>query len=127
MKRDMDLIRALLLKLESLPLESGGAVLIHPNDPIVAIDGYSADQIEYHLSLLGERELIERSRPMVGIIFRRITWEGHDFLDAIRDPEIWRKTKKGAEEVGSFTFDLLKELAVGLIKTKIEQHTGVEL
>jgi Hypothetical protein (DUF2513) len=67
------------------------------------------------------------SPPMVGIMFRRLTWEGHDFLDAIRDPEIWCKTKSGAEEVGSFTFDLLKELAVGLIKTKIEQHTGVKL
>ncbi|MEA2994201.1 MAG: hypothetical protein QOD40_3121 [Alphaproteobacteria bacterium] len=129
MRRDMNLIRELLLKLESLPIRSGGIVHISPGDAEVAIQDYSEDQVGYHLSLLKEQRLIETpgSQPMIGIIFRRLTWEGHDFLDAVRDPEIWKKTKKGTEAVGSFTFELVKDLARGFIKTKIEEHTGVKL
>ena len=48
-------------------------------------------------------------------------------MDAVRDPEIWRKTKQGADAVGSFSFELVKQLASGFIKTKIEEHTGVKL
>jgi DNA-binding transcriptional ArsR family regulator len=129
-KRDMDLIRELLLKLESLGMRAGDIVVVSRGDPDVALDGYSADQIDYHLSLLRERGLIEcpGDAPISGgITFRRLTWEGHDFLDAVRDPDIWRKTKRGAEAAGSFTFDLVKDLAKGFVKTKIEEHTGVKL
>lgn len=63
----------------------------------------------------------------------RMTWERPtsaamgDFLDTIRDPSIWRETKAGAKKAGGFSLDLLKALAKGLVKKKIEQHTGVEL
>ena len=62
-----------------------------------------------------------------GMMFRRLSWQGHDFLDSIRDPEVWNKTKKGAAAAGGFTFDLLKDLAKGFIKTKIEEHTGIKI
>ena len=56
-----------------------------------------------------------------------LTWAGHDFVDSVRDPEIWRETKDVASKAGRWSIDLLGELAKGLIKTKIEKHTGVEL
>ena len=58
---------------------------------------------------------------------RGLTWDGHDFLDSIRDPVIWNKTKEGAKKAGGFTVSLLADLAKGLIKTQIEKHTGVKL
>lgn len=48
----------------------------------------------------------------------RISWAGHEFLDKVRDPEIWRKTKEGASRVGSWSVKFLGELAAGLIRTK---------
>lgn len=57
----------------------------------------------------------------------RITWEGYDFLDSIRDDAIWRETKSEAKKFGAFSYDTLKALAKGLVKKKIEHHTGVEL
>jgi hypothetical protein len=62
-----------------------------------------------------------------GITFRRLTWEGHEFLDAVRDPEVWTQTKKGAEEVKAFTFDLLKDLAKDFLKKQLEDYTGVKM
>jgi Hypothetical protein (DUF2513) len=131
MKREMDLIRKLLLKLEAFPMgHVSSVVLIGGIDSELAIDGATPNDVDYHLALLQERELIDSpgSRSMDGrISFRRLTWEGHDFLDSVRDDEIWRKTKLGAQQAGGWTFDLIKDLAKGFIKTQIKKHTDVEL
>lgn len=129
MKRDMDLIRELLLKLEALPMRRGGIVTIGPDDEEIAVPGYDPDQIDYHLSQIRKAGFIDEggAHPMVGIGFRSLTWAGHDFIDSVRDPDIWAKTKKGAEEAKGFTFDLLRDLAKGLIKKQIEEYTGVKL
>jgi hypothetical protein len=72
MKRDMDLIRELTLKLESFPMEPGDNVHITPDHPDVQVDGCDVDQIGYHLALIEQAGFIERSRsgPAVGIMFR---------------------------------------------------------
>jgi hypothetical protein len=130
MTRDIDLIRELLLKLENLPTRPGGIYLLNPEDDEIQIDGYSNHQIDYHLSLISEAGLIDSGKSsavMNGYLFSRLSWAGHDFLDSIRDPDVWAKTKRGAEAAGGFTADLLMDLAKGFIKTKIEEHTGVKL
>ena len=52
MKRDMDLIRELLLKLEALPLRPGDIAHVSGHDKELAIEGRSADEIEHHLNLI---------------------------------------------------------------------------
>ena len=129
MRRDLGLIRSLLLKLEEYPTEMYGVYTIAPDDPSIAVEGYNEHQIADHLSWIQERGLIEvpDSQPMLGITFTKLSWEGADFLDAVRDPEIWRRTKAGAEQAGSFSFELVKDLAKGFINKKIQERTGVEL
>ena len=126
----MDTIRSLLLRLEGLNENVHRIQLINGGSPALAIEGVSHEQIDYHLSLIREKGLIEPAEggTMDGsIYFRRLTWEGHDFLDSVRDDDIWKKTRNGAQEVGSWTFDLVKDLAKGFIKKQIEQRTGVIL
>ena len=130
MLRNMDLIRELLLRLEGLPSTPSSVYILTPAMEEIAIAGYSADQIHYHLSLIIEAGLIESgSTPVVqcGFMFMRLSWAGHDFLDSIRDPEVWARTKKGAEAAGGFTFDLLKDLAKGFIRKQVEDYTGIKL
>ena len=128
MRREMDLIRELLLKLEAIPMRRGGIVTISPDDEAVAVPGYDHDQINYHLAQILKSGYIDEggNHPMVGIGFRCLTPAGHDFLDSVRDPETWAKTKKAAAGAGGFTLDLLKDLAKGLIKKQIEELTGVK-
>jgi hypothetical protein len=39
----------------------------------------------------------------------RLTWAGHDFLDAARDDALWRQaTEKVTAQVGSVAFEVLK-------------------
>ncbi|TBW32844.1 DUF2513 domain-containing protein [Siculibacillus lacustris] len=129
MQRDMDLIRELLLKLEALPLPSGANMYLQPEDEEVAVPEHSADQIAYHLDLIQNAGFLEQSRsnPARGIMFCGLSWAGHDFLDSVRNPETWAKTKKGALAAGGWTADILKDLAKGFIKKQIEEYTGVKL
>jgi hypothetical protein len=58
------------------------------------------------MELLQERGLIDvpESQPMFGIAFTRLSWDGHEYLDAVQDPKVWRETKDKVENVGSWTF-----------------------
>lgn len=129
MKRDMDLLRELLLKLEALPIRRGGIVTITPDAEEIAVPGYDIDQVDYHLSQIKQAGFIDEggARPMTGIGFRCLTPAGHDFLDSVRNPETWAKTKKAAAGAGGFTLDLLKDLAKGFLKKQLEERTGVKL
>jgi hypothetical protein len=60
MKRDMDLIRALLLKLEAIPLRRGDILSIPSDADEIAVEGYDVDQIAYHLSLEVTLDEVER-------------------------------------------------------------------
>lgn len=85
MKRDMDLIRELLLKLEGLPMRLGGIVQLAPDAAELQVDGYDVTQINYHLSLIRQSGWIDNGgvNPMVGIGFRALTPAGHNLLDSL--------------------------------------------
>jgi hypothetical protein len=117
----------LLLKLE--PISGPHAWrLIGPSDPEVQVEGHAPDEIEYHLQMLVEQGFVERPRSgaMQGIMFKKLTWGGHDYLDAVRDPKVWHKTKDATDKVGSWTFEIVKELAKAVIKGEL-QKMGIPL
>lgn len=121
MKRDMDVVRSIVLAVS----DASGLVS--------EVDGISGEDFSSHAQLLEEARLIEAALLPLGkqiateAMIYRLTWSGHEFADSVRDPEIWAKTKKGAEAAGGFTFDLLKDLAKGFIKKQVEEYTGVKL
>jgi hypothetical protein len=90
MKRDMDLIRAVLIEVEKLPYDGG----FHD----ISVHGYSGEEITYHVRLANEAGLIEAINltTVDGICWRplRLTYEGHEFLDAARSDTVWEKAKK---------------------------------
>jgi hypothetical protein len=118
----MDLVRELLLKLEAFPLDLGHAEVIGPEDPAIAVPGYDVTQINYHMDLIHEAGFINDgggSQPMLGFIFCGLTWKGHEFLDDIRDPEIWSKTKERAKGIASIGLGFVWEIAKAEIKTRL--------
>jgi hypothetical protein len=121
--RDMDLIRQLMLKLEALPLRPGAVAMLDGHDPDAAVEGYSDDQITYHLELLKKAGFVESvsSQPMRGITFKGFTWAGHDFLDSVRDPKVWSEAKDKVKKAGGFTVDILVGVAKEIIKHKLSQ------
>lgn len=126
MKRDMDLVRDLLFQIEEFDQGLGGDVEIEAGDQEPQV-------VAEHLRLLLEARLIEGDAvpddqyAFDHILPTRLTWSGHDFLDTVRDPDIWKKTKEGALSAKGFTLDLLQDLAKGFIKKQIEERTGIAL
>jgi len=78
----------------------------------------------YHLELAGDFGFV----TAVGRGTFRLTAQGHDYLDAIRDEGIWEKTKVVVSETGgNATLEIMKALAIGFLKKKISQHTDIDL
>ena len=55
-------------------------------------------------------------------IFSGTSWSGHDYLDAVRDPTVWKETKSRAEKIGGWTFGIVKDLAVAYVKQEAAKH-----
>jgi hypothetical protein len=127
MQRNMDLIRAILLDIEATQVPPGG-FLGFSSDGTSPVEGYTAADCLYNLRTAIDGGLVRAGKDHgMMIAVHGLTWKGHDFLDQVRDPEIWRITKEGASKAGGFSLDLLAALAKGFLKNKIEEHTGVAL
>ena len=59
-------------------------------------EGVTDDEIAYGLRLLMDRSFVIGSYDKTSGTFdiERLSMDGHDFLDSIRDPDVWDKTKK---------------------------------
>ena len=124
MKRDMDLIRAILLNVEEK--RKGNKFLQIDYEDFA---GHKPEDVYGHLVLISDSGLLKPHHQSFDMLpmTNGLTKEGFDFLDSVRNPEIWEKTKKTAEKVGGWTIDILADLAKGFLKTKIAKHTGVEI
>ena len=132
MKRDMGLIRELLMRLEALEKSPHRRVHIHSEGDELRFDDYTADQVDYHMELLYEFDLITSSDSQNALmsgewIFDRLTWGGHDFLETVRDPEVWKRTKSGASKLGGLAFGAFKDMATAYAKHVAKERLGLDL
>ena len=102
MKRDMEVIRKLILALEAA--EFG----VSSDEIDLGIDNAV---VEYHMRLMAQANLITVDTLRCGIMFKEMTWAGHDFADTCRDDTVWRRTTKEVKEKSkSVSFDVLLAL-----------------
>lgn len=120
MKRDFDLIRALLMRFESRDYTAA--------DGRVKVEGYKKLAIRYHLWLLHDAGLLvceptrsKSSDRVISVLPFHLSWEGHEFLDKIRDENMWERIKKRAAETGiALAFSTISTLAKGYIDLKLK-------
>jgi len=116
MKRDDDYLRQILFDAE----ESDDAMVL------VAPDFKNSDKEEkfyHHVDLLCDAGLF----AWKGEHAVRLTNSGHDFLAAVRDDTVWRKTKEGAEKVGGLSLGMIRDLALCYVKAEVAKKLGIEL
>ncbi|CCI26167.1 MULTISPECIES: DUF2513 domain-containing protein [Microcystis] len=104
MRRNIDLIRLILLDLEK--------------EIEVDLSSYSGNEVNYHKALLIEAGLLHGNVHYPSthktdipdlVIINRITWEGHEFLDKARSDTVWNKAKSLVKEKGlSLSMDIVK-------------------
>ena len=98
MKRDMDLIRKIMLRIEE---EYVSTAIFN-----LQVEGYSAEQVATHCKMLYEAGLLSDYKAqyasdelyMFGV--GNLTWDGYDYLEKVRDDSVWKKIKDTAKEHG---------------------------
>jgi len=104
-KRDLNLVRKLLLYFEQYE-----RVHVIPRPEV---EGYTAEQIEYHLEIMQEAGLLAggdlpQPRHATRYVPQRLTWQGHEFLDQSRDETRFKEAQEEVvAKVGGLPFDLL--------------------
>lgn len=124
MKRDMNLIRDMLLKLEEMPMKVGATYFIEAHDMQDSLPEYDLETIDYHMNLVEDAGFINTggaSSQMTGFPYRGLTWQGHEFLDDVRDPEVWRKTRERVNGLASVGIQFVWEIA----KAEVKKHLGL--
>jgi Hypothetical protein (DUF2513) len=115
MDRDMELVRKIMLKIKSGDLRA-------------AVEGYDDDAINFHAALLIDRGLIEGTPHYSSsgtkpadipdrVKIKRMTWEGHDFIEAVQADTKWNKVKDFLVQAG-------KDLTIETIKHASKQLFG---
>ena len=112
MKRDMDLIRRILLTAEALPYE----------DDFQRLEGVEEEQFITHALWLKQAGLIE-AVGMAGsgsdakfAIVTGLTWSGTEFVSAMQDDTLWAKAKEKFMKPGiSFTLAIVQAWLVDKI------------
>lgn len=121
MKRDLNLVRNILLDVES---GSAGE----------AIDGFEYDgkgrgEVLEHVQLLLDAGFIDglvatggRNEPIGCVVFR-MTWAGQEFLSKAKNDTLWKKVLAQAEEKGLST-----SMAVvnGLLESAAKKYVGLD-
>ena len=124
MERNWDTIREILIRLEAMEPEKGCLQLgDFPSE--------KAYEYSHHVELLIEAGLIQGQMSKTlgthasDFLAIRLTWEGHEFLDAIRSDTVWNKAKASFVKGGlSMTFDLVKSVASDIAAAYLKSTIG---
>ena len=91
MRRNMDLVRLILLKIED---EYRSTAIFN-----IDIPGYDMETVAYHCKILNEAGLISAynaqygSNELMCFAVGPLTWDGNEYLDKVRDDSQWAKVK----------------------------------
>lgn len=118
MKRNMDLMREILLQVEARPTPQ--------SIELVEVPSHDQEEISYHVKLLGDAGYLDiydlRTLGPDGFRYApsALTNAGHDLLDGMRNNSIWDATKARLLKIGgSAPLDVVQAVITAVIKEKL--------
>lgn len=119
MKRNLDLIRQILLTCEEITPQT-----VYMDDLMETDDEF--DKISYHIQLLEDCGYIDAEKTyamgelMPDFIIYRLTSSGHDYLDSVRDEKIYASIKQTLGKIAlSAPLEVIKALGLEIMKQQI--------
>ncbi len=113
MKRDMNLVRSLLLMIEADESQHG------LETEGLEIEGWNSEQIHHHALILLDAGFITAwdvsTQGGDCLCIQRLTWAGHEFLDVAREPTRWQKAMSLAQNAGGVSLPVLQGLLTQLL------------
>lgn len=118
----MDLIREILLSIESNAQMDGTREFYISDPEEIGITGHSMEKLAYHLGLLIEGGFVDGATTIVSpVVVRRLTWNGHEFLANIKNDDIWSKTKKRLSGLPGAALSVV----AGIAQSEIKKYLGL--
>ncbi|MGG0641519.1 DUF2513 domain-containing protein [Bacillus altitudinis] len=118
MELDKDCVRDVLLTIEEeigVNRSTNISDLRHFN----RLKNYDISQITYCVKKLHEADFISEMDYIRELPPTELTFKGHEFLDTIRDSDVWDKTKQASSAVSTVSLAILADLASSFIKQKL--------
>lgn len=124
MKRDIDLVRSILMQVEGAdgPLDMGD----------IEACGHTEDELAYHIELMRERGLLSATirRACGGAVVScrvdALTWDGRDMLDAMRSNRVWVRARRAiADSVGTATFEVVRGVCTAIAQRMALDAAGL--
>jgi hypothetical protein len=114
MKRDMNLVRHILLHIES------------PTDVPFDAMGHDQRSILDHMELLAKAGYLEadflpgENGKIAGLLNEKLTWDGHNFIDDARNESTWKTAmSKVGTTVGSASLEVIKATVAEVSKAAL--------
>jgi len=108
----MDLVRDILISVA--------------DDKSEILKKYPDQEVCYHMAIMIEAGLLigEALKNGAGVLpvfahVDRLTWQGHDFLDAARHEERWAWAKKAIGKLGGATFQVWTAVLTAYVREKL--------
>ena len=121
MQRNMDLVRTILLRMESDPSGRGRGSWD------LGMRGYPPEEVGYHAHIMLQEGLIEgidatprESTEVPEVLPTGLTWKGHEFLDLARDQDRWNRAKAIIAKVGSAPISVWVKVLTDLVWKNLE-------
>ncbi|MGA2411322.1 MAG: DUF2513 domain-containing protein [Candidatus Binataceae bacterium] len=124
MKLDWDLIREILMRIEDDPKFDGSANQVDAAK--LGITNHTNAEVMYQVvqliegGFLAGKILSAGAFPPAAAVVFKLTWKGHEYVDSLRDPDIWQKTKSRIGGVAGVAFGVVLEVAKAEIMKKLK-------
>lgn len=115
-RRDMDVVREILLHVEAREDLRAREIVIEGRDPLV---------VGRHIEMLHQEGLLDgtpirsSSQPdYARVLVRDLTWEGHDLLAAMKNDTVWGQIKStfSPSDLASMPLKVIKDVGVEALK-----------
>ena len=121
MKLNHDCLREVMLAIEDIDIAEipFGTDNYYLYEDIKLVEKYSKEDILYSLIQLTDAQYIDGSVEgygdgETGVTFSKITWKGHEYLDTVRDPKVWKQTKAATSKLASVSIDIVTQVATNV-------------
>lgn len=131
MKLNMECVRDVLLELESRDYVREDDDIfcfigISLNDLCKQLSKWERTDIFYSLFNLDQADYISMTtfEADIGIcdcIINYITFDGHEFLESVRDSQNWKKVKSGLSAVRNYSLSAIAALAEGITSAAVDK------
>lgn len=84
----------------------------------ITIPEYTSEEIQYTVNKLYEAGFLKciTFKPYKYKAILEITWNGHCFIDNIRDDNVWNHTKQKISKIASVSLPIINQIAASYIQ-----------